>query len=205
MIPRPRRARQRLHESATPSSPTASGRSGRHDSLQPGPADPKITFGSILELEDVRVGINNLSVTVGTAIDSTARSTSLPAGRDPARAPVPRRRSRTATPPTTRTPTGRRTTRRSTCSSRSRAARSTRSQFKVDTMSVTLGSLRDESARELARRGVAAEVALERAQHRPREGLGHVRVVGGRRQRALVLAPDRELGQRRALPRQARR
>ncbi len=39
------------------------------DPLQPGPADPKITFGSILELEDIRVGINNLSVTVGTAVD----------------------------------------------------------------------------------------------------------------------------------------
>ena len=36
-----------------------------------------------------------------------------------------------------------------------------------------------------------------------RERLGHVRVVGGRRQRALVLAPDRELGEGRALPRQA--
>ena len=54
-------------------------------------------------------------------------------------------------------------------------------------------------------RGRVAErrVALERPQHGGRERLGHLGVVGARRQRALVLAPDRQLGKRGALPRQA--
>ena len=61
-----------------------------------------------------------------------------------------------------------------------------------------------ESARELARRGVALRhVALERPQHRAATASRGLGVVGGRRQRALVLAADRELGEGRALAGQA--
>ena len=61
-----------------------------------------------------------------------------------------------------------------------------------------------ERPREVAGRPVAGRrLALERTQNRLRERLRDVGVVRRRRQRALVLAPDRELGEGRALPGQA--